>query len=102
MDTVNPHEKTPSYKEEFSHSVDLFERSFHAYQDSKMDNQKLVFKDVMDKATKVMDETAPKCLSSSEKKELESLKKHYEDFLSHPESQISSSLQKDINKLKNV
>ena len=102
MDPVNPSSKTPSYKDEFAHSVDLFERSFHAYQDSKMDNQKLVFKDVMEKATKVMDQTAPKCLSDSEKKDLETLKKHYQDFMSHPESSVSASLQKDINNLKNV
>lgn len=100
MDNVNKSES--SYKDEFKHGVDLFERSFNAYQTSKLDNQKLVFKDVMDKASHVMDETAPQCLSPSGQKQLDSLKQHYASFMQHPDSQIAKKIQQDINSLKNT
>jgi hypothetical protein len=98
----NSNNQIPSYKDEFKHSVDLFERSFQAYQDSKMDNQKLVFKDVMDRASNVMEETAPKCLSASGQKKLQTLQEHYQAFLTNPNSQISQAIQNDINNLKNT
>jgi len=100
MDNIN--DSNPSYMDEFKHSVDLFERSFKAYQDSKLDNQKLVFKDVMDRASHVMQETAPKCLSPSGQKQLDTLQKHYHDFIAHPNSQVSKAIQNDINSLKNT
>lgn len=100
MDNVN--NPNPSYMDEFKHSVDLFERSFKAYQESKLENQKLVFKDVMDRASHVMNETAPKCLSPSGQKQLDTLHKHYQDFIAHPNSQISKAIQNDINSLKNT
>jgi len=100
MDNIN--NPNPSYMDEFKQSVDLFERSLQAYQESKLDNQKLVFKDVMDRASHVMYETAPKCLSPSGQKQLDTMQKHYHDFIAHPDSQISKKLQNDINSLKNT
>ena len=102
MDKIDGSSPTPTYKDEFKHSVDLFERSLNAYQTSKMDNQKQAFVEIMGKASHVMDETAPMVLNKSGQDHLSTLKKHYQDFITNPSSDMMNALQKDINELKNT
>lgn len=90
----------PSYKDEFKHGVNLFERSLDAYKKSTNDNQKAAFKEVMDKASHVMDETAPLCLNSSGQQKYKQLMDDYRNFSQNASSEMMKKLQGDINALK--
>ena len=102
MDKIEGSAQHPTYKDEFKHGVDLFERSFKAYQNSHMDNQKQAFVEIMGKASHVMDETAPMVLNSSGQAQLSKLRKDYQDFISNPSSELMKSIQDDLNELKNT
>jgi molecular chaperone DnaK (HSP70) len=102
MSDIQGTNPTPSYKEEFQHSVDLFERSLHGYQQSQMDNQKTKFQEVMNEATHVMSETSPQFLDDSDQKQVKQLQKDFQAFMNNPSSDIMKKLQSDINTLKNV
>lgn len=91
----------PSYKDEFQQSVSLFERSLQAYQDSKIENQKTKFQEVMKEATHIMDETAPQFLDDSDQQQVAQLKADFQAFSKNPSSEIMKKLQNDLNSLKN-
>lgn len=102
MSNISGSDPVPSYREEFKHSVDLFERSLQAYSESKMENQKAAFKSVMDKASHVMDETAPQYLTAADQELVKQLQKDFKDFSKNASSEMMKKLQSDINTLKNI
>lgn len=92
----------PSYKQEFEHSVDLFQRTLKEYGKSKSENQKAAFKQVMEKASHVMSETAPQYLKGTDKELVTKLQADYRAFCQNPSSEMLTKLQSDINALKNI
>jgi len=92
----------PSYREEFKHSVDLFERSLQAYKQSNMDNQKTKFQEVMGEASHIMSETSPQFMNSGDLQDVAKLQTDFREFLKNPSSDVMKRLQQDINNLKNV
>lgn len=102
MSNIQGQNPLPSYREEFKHGIDLFERSLQEYQKSNMENQKAKFQEVMGEATHVMDETAPQFLDASDQKQVSQLKNDFQAFLNNPSSEAMKKLQSDINSLKNV
>ena len=102
MSNVQGNDPLPSYKEEFRHSIDLFERSLQAHEQSKMENQKAAFRSVMEKASHVMSETAPQVLSASDQQQVTKLQADYKAFSQNPSSEMMKKLQSDINNLKNI
>ena len=90
----------PSYHDEFKKSVDLFEQSLQAYQKADGPNIQAKFKEVMDKTSHIMDETAPQFLSDFGQKKLQTLQSDYKSFSQSASSEIMKKLQSDINSLK--
>lgn len=88
------------YRQEYLHSVDLFQRALNEYSNSDNVYQKEEFKGVMDMAMQVMNETArelknPNLLAQNQKI-AEELMKYEED----PSSPLQADLVNDLNQAK--
>jgi hypothetical protein len=102
MTNISENNPVPSYREEFQHGLDLFERSLHEYQKSNMNLQKEAFKKVMAEATHVMNETAPEVLKGADQDYLTHLQEDFNAFNKQASPAVMKKLQEDINKLKNI
>jgi hypothetical protein len=89
-----------TYKQEFSRSVDLFQKSLQEYEKADELHKKAKFKDVMDKALQIMNETAQACLSKKAHAEKNQLEKDYQNFIQHDNSETYGKLNDDIDHLK--
>lgn len=97
-----PRDLQATYKNEFARGVKLFEESLTEYQKTS-DNEsakKAKFKDVMDKALKIMNESARGFLSESGKKEETKLEKDYQSFLAQDNPENYKRLNSDIRNMK--
>ncbi|MCH9630738.1 MAG: hypothetical protein S4CHLAM37_07420 [Chlamydiia bacterium] len=92
--------KVPTYKQEFQEGVDLFDKSFHEYMNTKEPHKKAKFKDVMDKALDVMNKSAQQCLSEEQQKLNDEVHKDYEAYLKSPNKESTEKLEKDVGDLK--
>jgi hypothetical protein len=100
MSQVNNSSPPPSYHDEFKRSVDLFEQSLQQYQKADGANIQAKFKEVMDKTSRIMDQTAPEFLSDFGQKKLQTLQSDYKNFSQNSSSAMMKKLQTDINSLK--
>src|SRR5581483_3391078 len=91
-----------TYRNEFARGIKLFEESLTAYENTPPDEviKKAKFKDVMDKALKIMNESARGFLSESGKSEESKLEKDYQAFLANDNKDSYNKLNKDIRHLK--
>ena len=98
MGPISPQDKA-QYKIEFERGADLFRKSFAEYQNAEGPKKDL-FKDVMDKALQVMNETAKYCLSKK-KQDLEmKLENDYQNYMSSGSPESSAKVQQDIDRLQ--
>lgn len=97
-----PRDLQATYRNEFARGVKLFEESLTEYQKTSDDEaaKKAKFKDVMDKALKIMNESARGFLNESGKKEEAKLEKDYQSFLAQGNSENYNKLNSDIRHLK--
>ncbi|HSW87115.1 MAG TPA: hypothetical protein VLG49_06420 [Rhabdochlamydiaceae bacterium] len=89
-----------TYKQEFARSVDLFQKSLQEYEKTEEFHKKAKFKDVMDKALQIMNETAKACLSKKAQSEKTQLEKDYQNFIQHDNPETYDKLNEDIDHLK--
>lgn len=97
-----PPELQATYKNEFARGVKLFEESLNAYETTSDDQiaKKAKFKDVMDKALNIMNQSARGFLSPSGQKEETHLEKDYQSYIAEQTPDNAEKLKKDINHLK--
>jgi hypothetical protein len=88
------------YKQEFMEGANLFQQSLQQYQNSNIPAQKEAFKDVMQKAMNVMNETAQLCLSKEAQKKEMKLNQDFQAFQSNDTEGNAAQLNKSINSLK--
>lgn len=88
------------YKQEFLEGANLFQQSLEQYQNSNIPAQKEAFKDVMQKAMQVMNETARLCLSKEAQKKEANVNVEFQKFQSSDSPQNIMDLSKSINSLK--
>jgi hypothetical protein len=84
------------YKEECVRGVSLFQKTLQEYQKSQIDAQKAQYKDVMEKALQIIQETAAQCLSQEMQKEQLQLGKDYEQFTANPSAENLKILSDDL------
>lgn len=91
-----------TYKNEFARGVKLFEESLAAYEATSNDEaaKKAKFKDVMDKALRIMNESARGFMSSSGQEEEVKLESDYQSFIAQGTPANSEKLKSDIEHLK--
>jgi hypothetical protein len=83
MGSVNPHDRK-MYEQEYKHSADLFQRALNQYQKSEDPNQQAEFKDVMDRALQILNETATGLMRSELAKQNAVIAKDYDTFQNFP------------------
>ena len=97
---IGPREKK-MYEQEYKHSADLFKRALDQY--SKADNpyQQAEFKDVMDKAMQVLNETAQELMRQELQKQNDQIAKDYATFQNFPtDPDTKEKLTRDLDKAK--
>lgn len=94
-------DKNPEiYRQECSRGVELFQKSLTAYQSAEGSLQRDAFKDVMDKALKVIQETVPQCLNEHLKKQEKRLEADYQNYLAAQTPENLNRVSKDLSSLK--
>lgn len=89
------------YEQEYKHSADLFKRALDQYNKSDNMYQKAEFKDVMDKAMQVLNETANELMRKELKKQNEQIAKDYATFQKFPKDpDTQDKLSHDLDKAK--
>lgn len=97
---LNPHDRK-MYEQEYKQSADLFKRALDQYTKSDNPFQQAQFKDVMDKAMQVMQETANELLRKELVKQNEQISKDYDNFQQYPgDEDTIEKLQRDLDKAK--
>lgn len=103
---VNPAEgpKQPdenvTYREDFNQSVDLFAKSFDAYQGAKEPHKKEVLDDVMQKALHAMGQSAAGMLNKELQAKKEKLQQDLEAYTSSSTDENRTKVEDDISSLK--
>ncbi len=98
--SVGPSEKK-MYEQEYKHGADLFKRALDQYAKSDNPYQQAEFKNVMDKAMNVLNETASGLMRKELKAQNEAIAKDYDAFQKHPDDQDAlAKLNKDLDKAK--
>jgi hypothetical protein len=95
-----PPDVRATYRQEFAHGLDLFQRSLSEYQSTDAGHKKDMFKQVMDEALQVMNETAKMCLNRAGQKQESALASDYDTFMSNGSSSSLQKLNSDIDQLK--
>lgn len=89
------------YEQEYKHSADLFKRALEQYNKAENPYQQNEFKDVMDKAMQVLNETARELMRQELQKQNDQIAKDYANFQKFPEDQDSvNKLNRDLDKAK--
>ncbi len=88
------------YKQECVRGVELFQKSLQEYQKSQIPAQKEEYKDVMDKALHIIQETAAQCLGPEMQKEEGTLQQDYDKFIANPSPQNLKTLNNDLEHFK--
>jgi hypothetical protein len=99
-----PHELQQTYKAEFGRAVKLFEKSLKEYE-ATTDNEakKAKFKDVMDKALVIMNESARGFMNEHDQKTEAKVGQDYQAFIAAEGSDHAAKLnqlQKDLRQMK--
>lgn len=89
-----------TYRNEFARGVKLFQDSLVEYEKSQNEPQKEKFKDVMNKALNIMNESARGFLSTRGKEDQKTLETDYQNFLSKDTPENYQKLNADIENIK--
>lgn len=79
---INPEDRAV-YKQDFSESLSLFQKSLEEFNQSNIPAQKEAFKDVMRDAMHIMNQTAQICLDKHAQKEESMLNSDFQAFLNN-------------------
>ncbi len=94
-------EDLPVYKQQFKEGLNLFQQALEEYQKSEEFHQKNSFKEVMDKALNVLNETAIVVLKKKSSVEGQ-FEKDYKIFIHDASDENYAQLKKDLDKLQHL
>lgn len=97
-----PHDLQATYRSEFARGVKLFEKSLKEYQTTSDDEaaKKAKFKDVMNKALTIMNESARGFMNEHAQKEEANFEKDYQSYIAAETPDNAKKLEKDLRNLK--
>ncbi len=97
---IGPREKK-MYEQEYKHGADLFQRALDQYSKAENGYQQNEFKQVMDRALRVMNETASELLRKELLKNNDQIAKDYATFQKFPKDPDTlDKLKADLDKAK--
>ena len=96
----SPHDKK-MYEQEYKHGANLFDKALNQYEKSDNSFQKAEFKDVMDKAMRVMNDSAHGLIRKDLEEQNQKIAEDYETFQKYPgDTDASKKLHKDLGDAK--
>lgn len=96
-------EMQKTYHKEFNEGVKLFQKSLKEYEHTSDDNKKAAFKNVMDQALTIMNQSARGFLDPKAREEISTkLQNDYQNFLNNDTPTTYKKLNSDLNHLKNL
>lgn len=104
MGNIDPSHRgvPPTYKQEFETGLELFRNSLLQYSKATEPHQKDAFKQVMQKALAIMNQSAKASLGPSVQNMQHQLEVDFQNFLSHEDSESRQKLLSDIQDLKGI
>lgn len=97
---IGPNEKK-MYQQEYRHGADLFQRALDKHSKSDNPYQKDEFKDVMEKAMQVMNETAHELMRKELESQNQKIAQDYTNYKKHPDDPDTiNQLKSDLDKAK--
>lgn len=97
---LSPQDKK-MYEQEYGHSVDLFQRALDEYNKSDNPYQKAEFKDVMDQAKEILNQTAHSLMRKELEEQSAKIAKDYATFEKYPgDPDTIDKLRKDLDQAK--
>ena len=96
---LRPEEKK-EYEQEYQHGADLFQRALDQYAKSNNIYQREEFKEVMDKALQVLNETARELKKKALKQQNQLIENDYRAYQSNPSNATQKKLNDDLEKAK--
>ncbi|MCH9612405.1 MAG: hypothetical protein S4CHLAM102_08950 [Chlamydiia bacterium] len=100
MDVSPTGPSNPSYQQEVRRGAELFEKSFHEMQSSKIDAQKEQYKEVMRESLNVIHQAARGLMNDQIEELKNQLAQDLDAYLKDPSSSNSSKVESDISHLK--
>ncbi len=98
--SIDPRDRK-MYEQEYKHGADLFKRALDQYTKSENPYQQAQFKDVMDKALRVLNETASELMRKELQSNNDTIAKDYAAFQRYPnDPNTVEKLNKDLDKAK--
>ncbi len=96
---VSPEDKA-LFKQDYARGVKLFQNSLIEYENTTEEHKKAKFKQVMDEASTVMNETAKLCLSKKGQKLEKTLEQDYKEFNINTSDEVIEKLRTDITEIQ--
>lgn len=96
---VGPQDKKV-FEQEYKHGADLFQRALQQYAKSKDLNQKEEFKEVMDKAMRVLNETAKELKERERMRQSQQIEEDYKAYQANPSPEAQKKLNADLDQAK--
>ncbi len=93
---------TPSYREEYLHGVDLFQRALTEYKTADEVHKKEAFRQVMDKALQVLNETAQGMKRQDLVQQNQKIAQDFQDYQHHPSTEAEDALHQDLTKAQKL
>ena len=101
--STGPRGDKQTYEQEYKHSAYLFQRALDQYNKSDNPYQKTEFKDVMDKAMNVLNETAHGLMRKELEEQNKKIANDYENFQKYPgDPDTIEKLNNDLDQAKNL
>lgn len=90
------------YQQDYKHGADLFERVLDEYAKSTNPYQKQEFKELMEKAMQVLNQTASMLKSSSLQKQNQKIEKDWAAYQNQGSPLLADQLRKDLEQAKKI
>ncbi len=101
MSVSGPNSNQPTYRQEFDQGVELFEKSFKAYQQSNFDPQKNEYALAMKDSLEVMQDAAGGMFNQHLMDMKSQLAKDMNAYMKNPSEENRQKVDSDIDSLKN-
>lgn len=96
---ITPHDRK-MYEDEYRHGVDLFQRALNEYEKADEIHKKEAFKEVMDSAMQVLNETARELRRTDLQEQNQKISQSFETFEANDKD--ATKLARNLNQAKNT
>jgi hypothetical protein len=98
---IPPGEESSIYRKEIQQGLQIFEKSFKGYQETrKFPEKKMEFQKAMAESLQAIQDACSALMNKELVEKKDKLSKDYQEFLNHPTSQNANQIEKDVNSMR--